>query len=57
MKKELKAARKKAGHSKMEAALKIGVSLSTIYRAENGNPPKHPFVKSAIQAYINRHNK
>ena len=48
----LKKAMKKSGHKAHEVAVKVGVSVSTIYNTLNGVIPKSPFIRDAIEQYI-----
>ena len=50
----LKQAMKKNNDKAHEVAVKVGVSVSTIYNTLNGVRPKSSYIRDAIEQYIKK---
>lgn len=50
-------ARENASQSQINASVEIGIGLTTLQKAENGEMPKNINLKKAIDKYITKHSK
>lgn len=50
-------ARENANQSQVNASVEIGIGLTTLQKAENGEMPKNINLVKAIDKYITKHSK